>query len=112
MQATIDVHEDRGIFATRWTVTCQISFTDVEESAIRHGKLRDNVVYSLGSGEMQRRVTLGEIIANQGRFSQTFKTISAARADRDFIEETILPVIKSWIVEVEGFGPETRTIEL
>ncbi len=109
MKATIDVRESRGIFSTSWTVECQLQFTEVEHAAIRQGKLDSKTVHYVGSGENERAVTLGEIRAGTKR---TFSTLLAASESRRFIEETSLPIIKSWLVTVENFGTGSKTIEL
>ena len=109
MKATIDVRENRGIFSTSWTVECQFQFTEIEHAAIRQGKLAEKTVYSVGGGDYERDVTLGQIM---GGTKQTFTTLLAASEDRRFFEETVLPKIKSWLMTVENFGTGSKTIEL
>lgn len=110
MRATLTIEEKRGFFSLAWTVDCRIEFTELELVSIEHGRLSAEVICSQGSGENKRYITLGEILRDGG-MRTTFPTLQGARKDHAFIENELLPTIKSVINSTARVGGEPKIIE-
>jgi len=111
MRATIDVREERGFFSVKWIVDCRVELTELEYAAIKHGQLGSETLYYDGPDDDKRRVTLSEVLGNGG-VKTTWTTLSSAQRDRAFIEDQMLPKIKSLIVAGQSVGNGPRVIEL
>lgn len=110
MRATLTIEEKRSFLSLGWTVDCRIEFTELELAAIQHGRLGAEVICYQGRGESQRDITLGEIMRDGG-MRTTFPTLQGARKDYAFIEDSLLPKIKSVINSTARVGGEPKIIE-